>query len=517
MKRKRYKEHSSLSQHKKVGSQMVAPFRSLGIDMKPVEWFRDLLPEYLWLAGLAEYFGIENVHQPFALFLDALDKYVDGDTLLVGHLSDFELVKVEQREKFLAENKQLVHDLFFVAIGRILTIYPSSPASWLLHDDFFVRSPRIDPGVELNHLRKLVNRLYTPKDDYTGHLRSLPLSRSLKHGKVFFPVDFRFADVLPRYPIECTDDEKSQVQSFARNLTNMHYQTTEHYKDRRWAKYFWRHNFEISICRPANIATRNARPMSMDEASKVSRILQQNREFLRSYIEGLHTRVKIDLYDPIRDEIHFGLISRIVRLYCLVAEDSNLWARDTSGIILRSLVDCAISICYLIKSGSDSEYRKFRDYGEGQEKLLFLHLQDNYTDLRSLEGMNAEELAENLGGFEIETLNIELGNWTSKDTRKLAIEAGMEKYYRLVYSPSSAELHGAWHSLKGTSLCRCVEPLHRFHRLATFYDPPAYVNTFMMAQDIVKFVMDVEAKSLGYPDVSKEIQGYQDLNDESNT
>jgi hypothetical protein len=35
----------------------------------------------------------------------------------------------------------------------------------------------------------------------------------------------------------------------------------------------------------------------------------------------------------------------------------------------------------------------------------------------------------------------------------------------LVYSPTSAELHGEWVSLKEHNLTLCVNPLHRYHRL----------------------------------------------------
>jgi hypothetical protein len=73
-------------------------------------------------------------------------------------------------------------------------------------------------------------------------------------------------------------------------------------------------------------------------------------------------------------------------------------------------------------------------------------------------------------------VNIELNNWTKKSARDLAMQAGFEKYYRIVYDPSSADLHGTWMSLRESNLMLCGEPLHRFHRLPGTYEPPAYVR-----------------------------------------
>jgi hypothetical protein len=49
--------------------------------------------------------------------------------------------------------------------------------------------------------------------------------------------------------------------------------------------------------------------------------------------------------------------------------------------------------------------------------------------------------------------------------RKMASQVGLEDLYRLVYSPSSGELHGEWGSLKKHNLTVCSNPLHRYHRL----------------------------------------------------
>jgi hypothetical protein len=134
--------------------------------------------------------------------------------------------------------------------------------------------------------------------------------------------------------------------------------------------------------------------------------------------------------------------------------------------ILSPLAETAITFSYLAKLGTPEEFNKFIEYGEGQQKLLMLHLQDNYPDHRSLDGLSSEQLADEIELWP-EMVEIELGSWSGKDARKLAQEAGLEDLYRLVFTPASSDLHGSWISLKSSNLVRCAEPLHRGHRLPT--------------------------------------------------
>jgi hypothetical protein len=103
-------------------------------------------------------------------------------------------------------------------------------------------------------------------------------------------------------------------------------------------------------------------------------------------------------------------------------------------------------------------------------------------------------------------LQIELDNWTKKSARDLAITAGFEKYYRLAYDPSSADVHGTWISLDNSNLTRCLQPLHRFHRPPGFFEPPAYLNAIQSVQEFYEQVLTVGVVSLGVPKLSEPFQ-----------
>lgn len=502
--KKKSDRYTSITKHKRKGSTLLSPLGEMEIEL--IDWQRDLLPEHLWIAALADVFPIDTVHHQFYEFMDIIDSFIPDGSHALGLLSDFALVPTDKREDFWSQHSTKIEELFHKPIGRILAFYPNNPASWLVSSNLITREGSLDPEVELNRLRNLVIKLFPGKDDYVGHLRALPLGRAFKHGIIKLFHDLSIVELLPKYRKNCTPDEQRRVQQFARIFINMMYIEKDQYKSKLWPQYFWRHNFDLAVCKPRTLYIMGAKPMTEEHFPLFIEVLESNAEIARGYISNLWEKVACDLYDPDRDEILFGLFSRLIRLYCLIAEDTRLWSRDTGGIMLRCLADCAITFAYLLKCGKQEDFRDFKNYGEGQEKLLMLHLQDNYEGETTVEGRDSTAISEELGGFSIEMTNIELGNWSEKDTRKLAVASGMERFYRLVFSPTSSDIHGTWLSLKHSSLNRCAEPLHRFHRLPSYTEPPAYINTVQIAQKICDHCIKLAIKKLGYPELSPEFK-----------
>lgn len=497
-------QHTPLKSHTKRGTVLVPPLGALNIQL--IDFERDLLPEHLWIAALARKFGLSSAHQPYERLMDALDEvWPDDKTPCLGLISDFGQVPVDERPSFLERHRDLIRSVFHDPIGRILAFYPDSPASWLIDKNELEKGGSLDPEVEIPNVRRLVLDLMPAKDAYAGHLRVLPFGRLLKHRKMFFLRDIEVVDLLPKYPTHLSEEERRHVQQFVRTALNTIYMQTERYTKAEWPRYFWRHNYNLVQCKPKALPITGARPISLEEGQELINKIGQSGKIAREYLDRLAPRLRLDLYDTTRDEILFGLFARLSRLFILIAEEVSLWARDTGGIMLRCLADTAITFCYLAIAGTDEDFRKFREYGEGQEKLLMLQLQDSYPGDKSLEGRSFEAISDELGGFVPEVLSIELGHWSKKDTRKLAAEAGLGRFYRLVYSPASSDLHGTWMSLKHSNLCRCAEALHRFHRLPAYTEPPAYVQTVSMAQDLYAYCVSVAVDRLGYPALHQQL------------
>jgi hypothetical protein len=497
---KRRRAYTPLSKYQKNGSILKSPWKDK-MPFQMWDWARDLLPEHLWIAAVIDRFGKEHAYKFCYKFMDAIDEaWPDADSVGLGLLTDFGTIPEPARKELWKRHEDLFIECFHEPIGRILTFYPENPAAWLVRNKLVERGGHVDPDVELGHLRHLVNELYPRRGEYATMVQALAFGRLLRHGKVQFgPKVESFIPLLKKYPIGCTQEEKSKVESLTRSLVSGLYMRYQRYKSRDWPRYFWRHNLDLAICRPVIFSLEGSKPMETQDALRLRDVLQRNAERARKYLEKLRVQVKCDLYDPERDEILFGLFGRLTRFYVLMMEDPNLWARDVAGILLRCLTDTAITFGYLIKCANTEEFTRFKKYGEGQEKLLLLHLQDSYPSDKSLEGRDTEEIGKELGWLTPELMDIELGHWTKKDTRKLAQAAGMEKYYRLVYTPTSSDLHGSWMSLKHSNLCHCDEPLHRFHHLPTYIEPPLFLETMVAAQQLFEQCLEIGIDKLDYP------------------
>lgn len=505
MTRKKHKKghrdlrNTPLAKHTKVGSRLITPLSKLG-RVTSVEWERDLLPEHLWLAALAEQFGLETAHRPYNALMNALDEFwTHGKSVCLGMLSDFAFVDTERRSAFLTQHAELVRDAFLEPIGRILGFYPDSPASWLIEVSWLEAGGPLKPETELARLRRIVSRLLPGKDDYAGRIRAMPPNRLFKHDRIRLASDLSVIDLLPRYPGGLNTDERFKVEALARSAVNMTLAERPDLAEHAWPKYFWRHNYDLVVCRPMSLQPAGKAVTEPGVREAIARRLVENAASAREYLDLAARTVKPDLYDPTRDEVLFGLFSRLTRLYALMCEEPPLWARDVAGIILRCLADTAIVFGYLIGRASEAEFRSFVEYGEGQEKLVMLHLQDNYPKEKSLEGQTADQLSEQLGRFPPELLDIELGHWTKKDQRGLARDAGLERCYRIVFAPTSSDVHGSWMSLKRTNLIHCGELLHRYHRFPSYVEPPFFVNVVDLATELYLECVQLAEREIRFP------------------
>lgn len=504
-KRKKYK-YSPISSHKRNKTKLVSPMNQLNMEL--LQWEKDFLPEHLWIEMLANEFNDIHWHRIYNDFLDKLEESInDPDVMLFGFISDFNVVPEKSREDFIKKNYEFIYNFFYKIIGKALTFYPDNPANWLLLEEWKERE-KIDFETELNKVGRSINRLMAAKDYHSGHVRAVPLNRLFKHNKLFIFKDMKKAvDLLPKYPDLCNDDEKYYIQSFARNIMNPLFMKDERYKEKKWAKYFWRQNYNLIPCVPKEFIYDETERVSDDKYTVISKQIEKNCLAIGNYINKLGIQYKYDLYDPIKDEILLGLFSRLSRLYIVYLTGPNLWSRDITGIFLRVYIDTAIIFSFLIQKGTEEDFLNFKNYSEGKEKLLMLHLQDSFKKEKSLENKSIEEIAEDIGGpFAPEFIDIELKGWIKKSSYDLAKICGLEKYYKLVYDPASSDLHGMWTSLKKSNLTYCKMSLHRYHRIPSCAEPPLYLNSINIVTDIFNYCFDLGFTKDKFPKLDEKIE-----------
>jgi hypothetical protein len=90
-----------------------------------------------------------------------------------------------------------------------------------------------------------------------------------------------------------------------------------------------------------------------------------------------------------KHETIFGMIFYSLRLLMELMR-TNASQSISAQLVLRSLVECYITLTYLIKKGDDTLWKSYRVFGSGQAKLSYLKLElnsetTNYVNVETLQ------------------------------------------------------------------------------------------------------------------------------------
>jgi len=167
--------------------------------------------------------------------------------------------------------------------------------------------------------------------------------------------------------------------------------------------------------------------------------------------------------DLTRREIH-EVIGALLAKQCALAigigDNAPAWTPDLAGVLLRAMADVHITLAWIMLKPEERS-RQFVLHGLGQEKLLLEHLRARGIDdevTRSMEGWIDSQRYTFL-------TEVNVGSWADVSIRDMAEEAGLLDFYRLRYSPLSAEAHSMWNHIARFNLRVCKNPLHRYHRI----------------------------------------------------
>jgi len=168
----------------------------------------------------------------------------------------------------------------------------------------------------------------------------------------------------------------------------------------------------------------------------------------------------------------------------------------TGRLALRSLVEAYITFKYLLKKEKEElrVWDDYRSYGTGQLKLLYLKLKEMGQKISSVGIDNLDYLANEDKWIEFVPIN--LGHWDSANLRKISEETGLKEVYDKYYSYTSGYMHTNWGAVRESVYQKCINPLHRFHRIPT-YDLPLMPSVTDDAREITNCIL--ERLSEAYP------------------
>jgi hypothetical protein len=448
----------------------------MGDKFKPVVWWRDYLPNYIWLCwhtSSGEYLDVFAASK----YLDEIDTALgDGreafppDWHLNGRLSDFEEIPIEARARMLDQlqmvgaYEHIVPKDFAIALG----MYADAPGRWII-EPWLEGGLTIDPETAQRELGRVVAESIDGRGDAASRAKALFFRQKLKSGNLFFSregLGKETEEAIQGYPKMNTEEQNARAESHFRAMF-LAIEGDAH----EWSKTFWRTNWALFPCRAAAAEiVPDALPTTSHEArTEIAALRSRAEEIWESFVRVSRT-TDPDLYAPDRFEVLTGIVGRALRLVRLIAGYPPMWTMEHGAPVLRALVESRILGRFLNRKEDPALYSKYKSYGVGHLKLYKLHLEE-FIGAAAEAGEGMREYLDlvtayvNRDTFE-EFIDIDLGgSFAGSDMRKMSDEVGLADDYRLLFAPASSNVHGEWGALDMNVFETCRNPLHGGHRI----------------------------------------------------
>ncbi|HDS3817570.1 DUF5677 domain-containing protein [Morganella morganii] len=457
---KSQKSRTKLNQHTKKGKTLSPAFsqlkNTLGDRMLFSNWATDRLPELLWVAIIRVIYSQSEAIDNYNRILSFI-KIKNSESLSDISLSGLSHLSPLLKEEFIScilEDKKTADAL------TVLGLFKSLPAR-----EIWVKLlPNTKP--DLTILMKAIGFCLFHQTQESTDCRWFSLMAYYYSGKIIIP-DALTYDLI-NYP---HTGEQKLVRPFIRAMemvTPLNDITLDNNTSIKisWSEDFWNENWSKTPCLTHN----------NDNSQYTTELISIKKELYYHWkITHITTRI-----DPKHDAI-FGFT-----LYTLRIVNEISASTIAHGIVgrlgMRSILECYITLHYLIKKNDPDLWSTWRRYGSGQAKLNALRFdeeisQPEYINSESLEMICGEDSWE-------EYLDIELGNWTKLDLRKISIHSGVKDLYDKYYSWTSSYSHGHWGAIRESSFQTCSNPLHRLHRIP-------YENTLECVINDAKFIFNL--------------------------
>jgi|SRR5580658_2236266 hypothetical protein len=488
-KKKKSGRTGMLQDHKRQGKQFLPPLvAALGNKLAPLNWVDELLPEVLWIELLRNCEPTRWVHlaletarashgalssDPQAAFAKVSDYY---------GLTEEDAAKARDAMRTTGILASVQHSLL-----PLIVIYPECPMKALLDIQASIRFA-VPEKEAIEIVKAAIKNILDRRSKAAMWAQATIAYITGALGMVLLPegTDIDLNSVKD-YPD--TDESRmhaSSIRAMASALMGPE-------RDSTWPNYFWRRGYEVDPCSffsPAEGARAATTATEAPTASEIKRAIGDYSTELSAEVHRVWNSMKVDLAKPMRQEVLGGLLARQVRLAAVISEEPILWSVDLGRIMLRCMVDTHINMVWLGKVGSDKHFKKFVEYGLGQEKLLLAHLADKTTLTQDPAARRHFESTDHMRDWVSsqllpEFLPVDVGSWNDKNVRIMAKDIGAEDVYKLAYSPFSSVVHGMWNAIARLNLKVCINPLHKFHRVPDFREPPLYLGTLLQAAKIM--------------------------------
>ena len=483
------KNESKLSDHKQFKKELKPPL--LQINMTPSSWIDERLPEILWAVLV-----IGNIERETALnFFRHIANYVSKnqdcyDVTLTG-INKFN----EDKRKEFIRIATSWSDEIKTAL-RPLLLFPDLPAisDW---------KNSLDAPVVKDDWQKLskgVSKTFWHQSEEATDCRWIKFLCQIAGGKVKFSSAIEGINDTLKGVLEYPNyGDLRHIRPFIR-ASEIGTPVDPKSKDSpsEWSQNFWQYCFDQTGCIPEEAVRERIknRQKTLSEEMENARkhYFKETVEVRNKLIDHFFATSKTSAINS-RHEGSFG-----IALYGLTLFIEIIFYRAplsiTGRVALRSLVEAYITFKYLLQKEKEEAriWDDYRCYGTGQLKLLYLKLKEMGQEISSIKIDDLDYLANEDKWIEFVPIN--LGHWDSINLRKISEEVGLKELYDKYYSYTSGYMHASWGAVRESVYQKCINPLHRFHRIPT-YDLPLMPSVTDDAREITNYIL--ECLSEAYP------------------
>lgn len=513
--RPKNRRQSSFKGHERKGRRHLPPMRTLPIEPTVREFRKFAFPDFLWLLTMLQERPLSAGAGPTGRALDlgqvAFGRAFargafseDQEPVFHGLLTDWERIPEIERVEVLEALRGggIYGAVVPEGFAHALAAYSDSPGRWLI-DPWFATGlapSLVEAEKHLWETFRLGGRSHQP---LATHAIYLWLRGLLLMGRVHFPPEPVFVDILPRYPNDVDEAEGRIAESTLRSMfLSLVAAGDERPESLDWCKGFWRANRSLFDCLRETPAPHDPTDWEKVEIG-TARAHRLQWRFLKA-----SQAVDPDLWDPDRHDVLTGMAWRVLRIAEHLTAHPSQWSEEHGYAAVRSMFEAFVQVTWMLKIEDDrpSVWAEFKNFGRGKNKALKLHTEEALakatgTPKELLEGVLAKLEKDVNRDVDEDFQDISTAGTFIDDMTLAAMaeEVGMGEMYGSTMGPANSALHGDWSALDDLYLDRCVHPLHGPHALPRLEPAEESRETLpFLAERFSRWVFNAYVKATGY-------------------
>lgn len=221
--------------------------------------------------------------------------------------------------------------------------------------------------------------------------------------------------------------------------------------------------------------------MSKEEPNELQTFVESYETYLTAAFDDIWGAVKIDPQELDAYSVIGGLLSRQVTLSIQLARSPGTWNGHSAPLFLRAMTDLHITLAWIMLDISERS-KKYILHGLGEEKLLMeqykQEISSNPENPLNAQMQSIVDIKKNWINTQRQEFFVEvnLGNWSQLDYRKMATESDSESLYKFAYKPFSQAAHNMWPHISVYNSRVCENPLHKYHLIPELFHVPMDVD-----------------------------------------